>query len=349
MELPKVTIGLVLYNSEKYLQYSLRSLLNQDYPNIELLIRDQSPNGEAYNFIEKQLPDVFDQIQIEKGENLHHSGGHNALIRKMSGDYYICGSVDMFYPPNFVSEIVSVMEKGENKRFGSATCKLMRWDFEKVQPHDLEPSKTTDLDSCGLGITQSHHFYDVGQGESDRGQYDHKHEIFGPSGALGIYRKSALDTIGFKNEKGDVEYFDELIHYKNDVDLAYRLQWAGFPSLFIPEAKVYHDRQVAGKAKKSSLIIKIMRSRKGKSRWIRENSFFGHQMVLVKNYSNKFSRSTRFKTNMHQWLSLGYVSIFETRLLKQFRRMKQHEAEIDLKASAIERKVSPDTIEKLMN
>lgn len=346
---PKVTVGVVLHNINPHLKDCLTSLINQDYPDVEFTMRDQSPKGEAYEFIKKELPDVYDITRIDKGENLWHSGGHNALIRKMEGDYYFCCSNDMLYPPNFVSDIVKEMEKHENKKFGSATCKLMVWDFVLRSEDYPEIDRTFLIDSCGIGIKKTQFFYDIGQGEEDRHQYDHKKYIFGPSGALAVYRKQALDDIGYKNGFGDIEYFDELLHYKNDVDISYRLQWAGWPCLFLPEVKVYHDRQVTNLTKSRFSIIKRLKNRKQKSNWIKENSFFGQQIVLMKNYSKSFSLYTRFLSSAYQLAMMAYNLIFEPNLLKQFKLVKRHEKEILAKRDAMKRSVPAKTIEKFMN
>jgi len=345
---PKVTVGVVLHNVNPHLKDCLTSLIDQDYPNIEFLMRDQSPKGEAYEFIKKELPEVYDMTQIEKGENLWHSGGHNALINKMSGDYYFCCSNDMLYPPHFVTNMVKELEKAEHKKFGSATCKLMVWDFVLRNPDYPGIDKATTIDSCGLGLKKSHYFYDIGQGEEDIQQYDHKKYIFGASGALAVYRKEALKDIVYNDSVGGNEYFDSLLHYKNDVDLAYRLQWAGWPCLFIPEVKVYHDRQVTNLSKSKLAILKSLKARKNKPKWVKENSFFGQQVVMLKNFSKKFPFSVRLLSSLHQMGTMLYTLIFEPYLLKQFRLIRKHEKEILAKRDAEKRNVSPKVIEKFM-
>jgi hypothetical protein len=63
MNSPKVTIGVVLFGTN-FLEQSLPSLVQQDYPNVEYLFRDHSPTGEAMELIEQKLPDV-----AQKSEN----------------------------------------------------------------------------------------------------------------------------------------------------------------------------------------------------------------------------------------------------------------------------------------
>ncbi|MBN1258755.1 glycosyltransferase family 2 protein [Candidatus Peregrinibacteria bacterium] len=345
MSAPKVTIGLVLYKGEPYLKFCLPALLKQDYPHGELLMRDQSPNGEAFEYVKREMPDVFAKLKIEKGNNRWHSGGHNALIRKMKGQYYFCVSQDMLYGHDFVTKIVEELEKPENRHFGSATCKLMRWDFSLAdagpserlsRAGDLKSSKTDVLDSCGIGITKAHYFFDIGQNEKDRGQYDSARHVFGASGALAVYRKTALNDIAYINAKGEKEYFDELLHYKNDIDISYRLQWAGHPCLFIPNVKVYHDRQV-GKKKRGPA-----------SRWVKGNSFFGQHVVLMKNYSKGFSLSVRLRTSFRHLLRQLYTLCFEPYLLRQYKILMQCEKEILAKKEAMPRRAAPNHIESLM-
>jgi GT2 family glycosyltransferase len=346
-KIPKITIGLILFNGERYLKYSLPSLINQDYPDIEYLFRDQSPNGEAFEYIKKELPDVFSKVKIEKGPNLWHSGGHNALIRKMKGNYYFCCSNDMLYPNDFVSKIVTIMEDKENRRFGSATCKLMKWDFEEAQKGDIEASKTNIIDSCGIGLTKGHHFFDIGQGESDHTAYSARKDIFGPSGALAVYRKEALDDIAFTNDKGEKEYFDELLHYKNDVDIAYRLQWAGYSSLFIPEIRVYHDRQVGTKIN-AGIAIARLKDHAKKSEWVKGNSLFGQLVTLKKNFTKSYSFEVRFRTWINRIIRFMHTLIFNPGLLKQYALIRKFRSGINKKRNAIMCKKEPREIEKLM-
>ena len=67
MNVPKISIGVILFTGcEKYLPYSLKSLLEQDYSNIEFLFRDQSPNGEVYDWLQKNMLEVFMRAKVEK-------------------------------------------------------------------------------------------------------------------------------------------------------------------------------------------------------------------------------------------------------------------------------------------
>ena len=265
----KVTVGLVPFGGVKYLPYSLASLLDQDYEHIEYLILDQE-EGEysATKWVEKHRPEWLSMATWLEGPNLMHSGGMNALINKMSGDVFIGVSQDMIYPKDFVSKVVSFLQAHGDYDF--ATARLYYWDFNKLE-------KTNRIDSLGLKIDQKHSSFEIGQGKIAESFSKTYEEIFGVSGALFAIRRKALEKI-----KVNDQFFDENLHYKNDVDLSYRLQWAGYRGALINNIIIHHDRFINNKAKKPF--------------WVIRQSLFGDWVCFLKNYSWQYSFVTHCKT-----------------------------------------------------
>lgn len=52
---PLVSIGMSVYNGEKYIRQVLNSLLNQTYKNFELIISDSASTDEAKKFVKNTL------------------------------------------------------------------------------------------------------------------------------------------------------------------------------------------------------------------------------------------------------------------------------------------------------
>jgi len=316
---PKVSIGIVLFEKD-FLESSLPSLFAQNYPNIEFLFRDNS-NGEVLKFLAEKFPDLVARAKVLRGKNIFHSGGMNELIRVASGEYFIAASGDMLYDENFVTKAVEILEKPENQKFGALSGKLLRWNFEKNE-------KTEIIDSCGIGVTKSHKFFEIGGGEKDSVKFEESHEIFGVSGALGIFRKKALRDV---EENGEI--FDAQIHYKNDVDLAYRLQWMGWKAFFSPEIKCFHARNL-GEAK----------SRQQRSNFEKENSTFGQLVVIAKNFSPHFSWWVKFWTNLRIFEIRLFGIFFEKSARSAFRKFAKIRGELEQSP----RKIQAEEIEKLM-
>jgi GT2 family glycosyltransferase len=321
---PKVTIGLVLFGSS-YLTESLPSLLAQDYPNLEFIFRDHSPSGATKKFIEENLPEVAAKAQIEVGENLFHSGGMNALINASTGKYFVAASTDMLYSPDLISKAIAKLEKPENKQFGFAAPKLRKWDAAWNE-------KTRFLDSVGIGITYSHHFYDIGSGEMDNGQFDNLQEVFGASGALVIFRREALDDIALKRE-----YFEEYLHFKNDVEISYRLQWAGWKCLPLKDCIAWHSRGLSRE-----------KQREKRSKLEIENSFFGHRATILKNFSPDFSLRTKVTTHLRNFFTLIYSAIFETSSLLQLRKLRELKPTLIARGRLSPHRIAASEIEKYM-
>jgi len=313
---PQVSIGIVLFEKD-FLTTSLPSLFSQNYPQIEFLFRDNS-DGEVSEFLAEKFPHLLARAKILQGKNIFHSGGMNELIHAASGKYFIAASGDMLYDENFVTRAVEILERPETQKIGSLGGKLLRWDFEKNE-------KTEIIDSCGIGVSKAHKFFEIGGGKKDSARFQKSREVFGVSGALGIFRKKALlDVV----ENG--EFFDSKLHYKNDVDLAYRLQWLGWKSFFAPEIMCWHARNL-GKAK----------SRRERSSFEKENSFFGQLVVLKKNSSREFSWQVRFLTKCRVLALKIHAFFFERDAWKGFRKFKQIQGE--LKQSS--RKISAEEVE----
>jgi len=296
----KITIGIILYKNTKYLQKCLQSLLKQTHENFELLLRDQDENGfEALEFLKKNYPEILkdSRVKIFSGKNLWHSCGQNFLFSEMSenSDAYLCASNDMLYEKDCIEKLVENLNK--NLEYSVAVPKLKRWDFENSRDKNKNFGKTNFIDSCGIGLFENHHFFDIGQAEKDIGQYDNNKEIFGGSGALFLARKSALEKIDF---------FDENLHYKNDIDLAYRLQWAGEKTCFVSSAIAFHERQICNSGNKKPL-------------WVKESSFFGHLILLYKNvYRNNFPFSVKFKIFWYIFRVTGFLLLTEPKVLLQY-------------------------------
>lgn len=340
---PLVVVGVVLFGT-KYLAQSLSSLQSTTYPNLRIYLHDQEEGVYgASAYIKEQLPHVIadPRVVLTQGKNLWHSGGHNTLIRRAIVDqaaYYVVASNDMWYEPNTVSALITAV--AADKAYGSAAPRLRRWDYTRAVQGDVAGSKTQVIDSLGIGLTAGHHFFDIAQGLSDSSAYAEPQTIFGPSGALAAYRIAALQEIGVQNAMGDIEYFDEALHYKNDVDLAYRLAWAGFECMYAPMAIAYHDRQLGG----GEGLLARLTARNKVPLWARVSSFVGHVITVRKNFSPEFSWYVRVRTFLENLKRTLYVLLCEREVWQEFRKREKQFA-----IASSKKIVPPGEIEKLMS
>ncbi len=343
---PFVSVGIATFNSEKYIKCCLDSLFRQNYDNFEIVIFDNNSADKTVEIIRKNYDSSRIRI-IESDKNLGFSRAHNEILRTTDSDFYACLNIDMIFEPNFIEESVYAISKKAN--VGAVGGKIKKLDFDAYRKNSEvsdNNGKTNFIDSVGLKIYESHRFENIGEGDVDYGQFDEEKEVFGFSGAAVFFRRKALDDIAFINDKGDKEFFDEeMFLYKEDIDLAYRLQWAGWKALYHPKIESFHDRTVASLGNR---ILQIVKNRDKKPKLIKRVSFLNHRILLRKNFSSQFSLSVRLATFWYNFKTFAYITVFETELLTELWKIFRLRNKIAARKKSCPHRVSGAEIEKLM-
>lgn len=340
---PKVTIGIISFKDQKYLEHGIPSLLNQDYKNIGIIICDNTPNKETTPWLKQTFP----QIQvIDAGGNVGFGNAHNKMIQMAidsSSQYYLAFNSDMFASKNYVSELIksfqSFEQKNPNKKLACLTPKLLQWSNFPENPTKINQQT---YDTTGILANPSHHFKERGFGVEDKGQFDNQPQIWGSSGASPIFKLKYLQDI--QHSKG--EFFDKnFFMYKEDLDLSYRLRWAGYEIQYTPNSIAWHDRTGSDPGG----IVKQIKARKTRGNYIKENSFLNHLQFVYKNWDPKFSLKTKLKTTIYITKYVIYLLLFDPKILKQYSKFKKLKPELLQKRKTMPRKISTKQMEKLLS
>ncbi|MBU1148902.1 glycosyltransferase family 2 protein [Patescibacteria group bacterium] len=258
----KVTVSLVSYNNLGDLKICLQSLFSQTFTDFQLVIVDNNSQDGTRGWLEKNHPDLK---LISNDQNRGFSYAHNQVIKQSQSDFILILNPDVVLQPDFLQ--LMVQELDNNQKLGSLSAKVYRMES---LPEETHPDI---IDSTGIKPCLTRQFLDRGQGTKDLGQYDNQTDIFGPSGAAAFYRQTALDDVKI----GD-EYFDnDFFAFKEDLDLAWRLQHRGWQSKFVPKA-IAHHRRTARYAKNN-----IIKNRQERSDFINLLSYRNHLYLITKN------------------------------------------------------------------
>ena len=216
MDCPLVSVIVVNWNGKEYVGETVLSLLQQDYPNREIIVVDNASTDGSYEFIR----DTFgNRVQlIRRTENTGFAKGNNCGIRVAKGKYMFLLNNDAVAEKSWITELVKIGE--ENPDAGMCACKVLNY-FE----HDT-------IDTVGHLIYRDGLNRGRGRLEKDSGQYDRIEEVFFPSGAAALYRKAMLDEIGLLDEN--------FFAYGEDADIGIRGRLAGWKCIYVPRAVVYH-------------------------------------------------------------------------------------------------------------
>ena len=270
----KLAVQLVTWNGEKYISHLFDSLKKQTFSDWELFVHDNGSKDQTVKAIKKQL-DTF-PVQYHttfQKENDGFAGGHNAVFKKHNAPYVLLLNQDMVLESDCFERLVAYAEA--NKDVAAIAPRLMRWDFDK--------NFTDDVDALGLKVFRSRR---VVEQETKKKWSDIKKRftdvlpVFGVSGALPLYRRTALEDVAFE----DGTFFDESYgSYKEDVDLAFRLQAKGYESVVLTDVVAYHDRTGAGPEQLSDAAA--LQNKRSQSSWVKYHSYKNHLATLYKNES----------------------------------------------------------------
>jgi len=261
-----VSINILTYNGQNLIEQCLKSVLNQTYQNIEVLIIDNASIDNTLKVVQKIRRNSDIQIVINK-KNVGFAAGHNIGIKKSKGEYVLCLNQDVVLDKDFIKNTVKAIEK--NKRIGSIQGKLYKIE-------DINNLKKEKLDTTGLLIFKNRRTVARGQGEEDKNKYRAGY-IFGVDGPAPLYRKQALE-----DAKINDEYFDEdFFAYKEDVDLAWRMQLQAWKSYYEPKAIAYHVRGAGEKAVKNYVSVAL--ARRKISKLAKFHSFKNDRLMRIKN------------------------------------------------------------------
>jgi hypothetical protein len=219
---PSVSIIILNYNGRKNLGDScllncLSSVLNSDYPDLEVIFVDNGSTDGSVELIKEKFRQDSRLKIVVNPENYGFARGNNIAIQHTSGDYVALLNNDVEVESNWLQELIKVMEA--DSTIGIAQSKILYLDRAYIQ-------------TVGNVLDAALSTYQIGMNQKDAGQYDKECEITFPCGAAMITRRSLIKRIGLF----DPNYF----FYHDDCDLGWRVRLAGFKVVSVPSSLVYH-------------------------------------------------------------------------------------------------------------
>ncbi len=111
----KVAVLISTYNGEKYLKEQLDSILNQTYPNIEIVIRDDGSSDSTIEII-KEYQQRHDNITFKEGTNIGFIKSFFKLLEIANADYYAYCDQDDIWLENKLELAVQLLEGADDSK-----------------------------------------------------------------------------------------------------------------------------------------------------------------------------------------------------------------------------------------
>ena len=110
METKKTLISIIVpvYNTEKYIECCLDSIMKQDYPNFEVILVNDGSTDESGIIIQK-YKEKYKNISYIKQENKGVGAARNAGIKVAKGDYISFVDSDDLIMEDYCSHLLSII------------------------------------------------------------------------------------------------------------------------------------------------------------------------------------------------------------------------------------------------
>jgi GT2 family glycosyltransferase len=259
-----VTVVIPTLAADARLQECVAALEKQTQRDFEVIVVDNSGSGAVRR---NGAAGVGARV-IEEPRNLGFGAAINDACRQSHSRYLATLNDDAAPHPGWLAALVSAIEARPDVGMCASQVRLYGEDL---------------LDSAGMLVS--------GDGSSkQRGHarppkfFPVMEEVLFPSGSAALYRRAMLDRIGG---------FDEAFFlYCEDTDLGLRARWAGWRSLYVPEAVVeHHYSHSAGRASRL------------KAYYVERNRLF----VLAKNYPARMLAAAPFVSLARYWWHLRFM------------------------------------------
>lgn len=197
---PLVSVIILNYNGEDYLDNCIASVLKNSYPNFEILLVDNASTDLSVKNAMATFGGEGRLRLIQSTKNLGFSGGNNLGFTHAKGDYIVFLNNDTVVDPEWLMHLVNALQTDES--IGLAQSTILMIDGQKiqtagwlysnylVQKHSLAENKTSGLRLQPI------------------------FEVSVASGASMITSRSLIDEIGLFDPEIPFFYDDTLLSFK---------------------------------------------------------------------------------------------------------------------------------------
>jgi len=214
---PLVLAVVVNWNRGEDTQECLRSLEQQTYPRVGIIVVDNGSEDGSPESIQRNFPGV-ELIRLSR--NTGFAGGFNRGIERAlsrGGDCVLILNNDTVADRLMVEKLVG------NLRPGAGIA------FPKIYFYD-DPLRLWSVGARRQFLTLE--MTDKAIGQLDRGQWDEVQERDYVTGCALLVQREVFEKVGLFDER----YFA----YYEDMDFSFRVREAGWRMLLVPEARLWH-------------------------------------------------------------------------------------------------------------
>lgn len=108
--LEKVSVVVPIYNSEKYIEKCIRSIISQTYINLEILLVNDGSTDSSLKICEK-MAEKDERLVVISQKNSGVAAARRTGVRQATGEYIVFIDSDDYVDPEYVYEFAKIMQE----------------------------------------------------------------------------------------------------------------------------------------------------------------------------------------------------------------------------------------------
>lgn len=129
---PKVSIGLPVYNGIAFLERSLRSLLNQSFTDFEIVFVDNASTDGSYEFVRGFAGDQ--RIRIYRNHvNIGAIKNFQRALSLARADYFMWAAADDYWEPDFIACLAAQLDRHPEAGVAMSATRVLRQDARRAE------------------------------------------------------------------------------------------------------------------------------------------------------------------------------------------------------------------------
>ena len=232
-----VTVIIVTYNAEDYIDSCVSSLLMQEYTNFNILIIDNNSSDKTRNVIRKYIRVREKIVLIENQGNFGFSKACNIGIKyalgNLASDFVLLLNQDTIVQKNLLKDLLSWHER---KGTGAYCPKILIRKNSKIWWIGTKFFSIGDLlKNPKLSVS-----YHIDKEQEDNFFFEKPLEREAITGCALFLPRKLIEDVGFFDER--------FFMYGEDLDYSLRSKAKGYKLFIIPGTVVYHDVDLENEA-----------------------------------------------------------------------------------------------------
>lgn len=210
---PTVSVVIPTWNGRELLEVCMPSLARQTFSDFETVVVDGGSTDGTVSWLRTEYPRAR---VVELEMNRGFAAAVNRGIEASRGRAVVLLNNDTEAEPAWLEALVAAMDR--DPEAGIFASRVLQY-------HDRDR-----IDSAGdkLGLLADQ----IGHGLPDGPEYREPRYVISACAAAAAYRSEVFERVGLFDER--------FVSYLEDVDMGVRAAYAGFRTLYVPDAVMYH-------------------------------------------------------------------------------------------------------------